>query len=285
MVEPIDLTLLRSFVALVECGNIQLAADRIGRSQSAVSMQLKRLEYDIGVPLFVKEGRNLRPNASGQDLLIYARRMLRLSDELKASLKHPDATGKVRLGFPEDYAAQLMSPILASFAQDFPLAEIELTFGTSPQLLQLLKASKIDVALITKEPDQQFESIRLENFIWAAAPEYRAWLRDPLPVALFDAGDIARRIAIEALQNAGIPFRLVCSTPRLLGLISVAQAGLAIVGLVESCMPTGLIKLTEDDGLPNLPSLNLCIVQSAGEPSLMVKSLTDHLRRQLPTNH
>lgn len=281
MNDPIDLILLRSFVAVIDCGSIQLAADRVGRSQSAVSMQIKRLEQEIGVPLFQKEGRSLRANAAGHDLLIYARRMLRLSDEVKASLRQPDAVGKVRLGFPEDYAAHLMAPILAGFAQEFPLAEIELTFETTPVLLRLLEAGKIDVALITSEPDQRYEVLRQERFVWAAAKRYGAWLRDPLPVALFDAGDIARRIALEALQAHDKPYRLICSTPSLLGLIAVAQAGLAVVGLVESCVPPGLIRLSEADGLPGLPMLNLSIVRGAGEQSNMVANLTDYLIHEL----
>ncbi len=89
MANPLDLTLLRSFVAVIDCGSIQLAAARVGRSQSAVSMQIKRLEEDVGRHLFQREGRNLRPNPAGEDLLIHARRLLRLSDDAMASLRRP----------------------------------------------------------------------------------------------------------------------------------------------------------------------------------------------------
>ena len=132
MTTPLDLTLLRSFVAVIDCGSIQLAAARVGRSQSAVSMQIKRLEDDVGRPLFQREGRSLRPNPAGQDLLLHARRLLRLSDEAMASLRQPEASGVVRVGVPEDYAARLLTPTLARFGQDFPLAELEVTFQSSP---------------------------------------------------------------------------------------------------------------------------------------------------------
>ena len=197
--QPLDLTLLRSFVALIDCGSIQLAAARVGRSQSAISMQIKRLEEDIGRPLFQREGRNLRPNAAAQDLLLYARRLLRLSDEATASLNRTKAAGVVRLGMPEDYAAYLLTPTLARFGQDFPLAEIELTFDSSPALLRLLDTGKLDLALVTREPQQPFAVLRRERFVWTASPEHMAWTRDPLPVALFEAGDLARRFAVEAL--------------------------------------------------------------------------------------
>ena len=281
MASPLDLALLRSFVSVIDCGSIQLAAARVGRSQSAVSMQIKRLEQDVGRPLFQREGRNLRPNPAGEDLLLHARRLLRLSDEALASLRRPEAAGVVRLGMPEDYAAWVLAPSLARFAREFPLAEIELTFDSSPSLLRLLKAGRLHLALVTREPRQPFAVLRRERFVWAAAPDHGAWLRDPLPVALFEAGDIARRLAIEALQGADRPYRVVCSTQSLLGLTAVAQAGLAVVGLVESCLPPGLVRLGEAEGLPPLPILDLSLVPSPGEPPPVAGHLAAFLTREL----
>lgn len=281
MASPLDLALLRSFVSVIDSGSIQLAAARVGRSQSAVSMQIKRLEQDVGRPLFQREGRNLRPNPAGEDLLLHARRLLRLSDEALASLRRPEAAGVVRLGMPEDYAAWVLAPSLARFAREFPLAEIELTFDSSPSLLRLLKAGRLHLALVTREPRQPFAVLRRERFVWAAAPDHGAWLRDPLPVALFEAGDIARRLAIEALQVADRPYRVVCSTQSLLGLTAVAQAGLAVVGLVESCLPPGLVRLGEAEGLPPLPILDLSLVPSPGEPPPVAGHLAEFLAREL----
>ena len=281
MEDPLDLLLLRSFVAVIDCGSIQLAAARVGRSQSAVSMQIRRLEEDVGRPLFQREGRNLRPNPAGEDLLLHARRLLRLSDEALASLRHPEAAGVVRLGMPEDYAAHLLAPTLARFAREFPLAEIELTFDSSPALLRLGEAGKLDLALVTREPRQPFAVLRRERFVWAAAPDHGAWLRDPLPVALFEAGDIARRLAVEALQAADRRYRVVSSSHSLLGLIAVAQAGLAVVGLAESCLPPGLVRVGEAEGLPPLPVLDLSIVPGPGEPVLLAAHLAAFLRREL----
>ena len=279
--QPLDLALLRSFVALIDCGSIQLAAARVGRSQSAISMQIKRLEDEVGRPLFQREGRNLRPNPAAQDLLVYARRVLRLSDEAMASLRRTEAAGVVRLGMPEDYAAYLLTPTLARFGQDYPLAEIELTFDSSPALLRLLDTGKLDLALVTREPQQPFAVLRRERFVWAASPEHTAWLRDPLPVALFEAGDLARRFAIEALQAADRRYRVVSTTHSLLGLITVAQAGLAVVGLIESCLPPGLQLLGEPEGLPAMPVLDLSLLATPGEPPPLVQHLREHLIRDL----
>jgi DNA-binding transcriptional LysR family regulator len=281
MPEPVDLSLLRSFVAVKESKSLQLAAARVGRSQSAVSMQIKRLEADIGRPLFLREGRSLRANPAGEELLIHARRLLRLSDEMMASLRAPEAAGAVRLGLPEDYAAYLLAPVLARFAREFPLAEISLTFDNSPGLLRHLAAGQLDLALVTREPDQPFSVLRQERFVWAAAPEHTAWLRDPMPVALFEAGDIARRFALEALQAMGKPYRVVSSTHSLLGLITVAQAGLAVVGLAESSVPHGLAVIGKNEGLPDLPVFDLCLVPAPGEPARLTGHLAVILRREL----
>jgi DNA-binding transcriptional LysR family regulator len=268
MPEPLDLTLLRSFVAVIDSGSVLGAAARVGRSQSAVSMQIQRLEEDVGRPLFRRDGRTLRPNAAGEELLLHARRLLRLSDEAVASLRHPEDAGVVRLGVPEDYAAYLLLPVLARFTQEFPLAEIELT-------------GRIDLALVTRYPHQPFAVLRHERFVWAASSEHSVWEREPLPVALFEASDIARRYAVEALQDADRPFRVVCSSRSLHGLIAVAQAGLAVVGLVESSVPPGLARLGEADGLPPLPMFDLSLLPARPDRGRVAAQLHVFLSREL----
>lgn len=281
MPEPVDLALLRSFVAVMDSKSLALAAARVGRSQSAVSMQIKRLEEVIGRPLFQRDGRSLRPDPAATDLLIRARRMLRLSDEMLASFHRPDTAGQVRLGLPEDYAALLLPAVLSRFGSDNPLAEISLTFDDSRALLQQIAAGHLDLALVTRYPDQPFAVLRQERFVWAAAPEHAAWTRDPLPVALFEAADIARRLAIEALDEAGRPYRVVSSSRSLLGLVTVARAGLAVVGLAESSVPPELTILSEADGLPPLPIFDLSLVTAPGAATGPVAELAAVLRRDL----
>lgn len=281
MNDPLDLTLLRSFVAVIDCGSLQLAAARVGRSQSAVSMQLKRLESDLGRALFQREGRQLRPNAAGQDLLVQARRLLRLSDEVVASLRRTQPAGVVRLGMAEDYAALVLPAVLPGFERDFPLAEIELTFDPSPVLLRHLAAGRLDLALITREPQQPYAVLRREPLVWAASASHAVWARAPLPVALFEAGDTARRFALEALQGADMPYRVVSSTASLMGLLAVAAAGLGVVTLVQSSLPAGLVALDRSHGLPALPVLDLSLVPGPGEPKPLAQLLADRIAQHL----
>lgn len=281
MQNPLDLTLLRSFVAVIEGGSVLSASARVGRSQSAVSMQIQRLEEEVGRPLFRRDGRTLRPNPAGEELLLHARRLLRMSDEALASLRRPEDGGLIRFGVPEDYAAYLLLPVLSRFAQEHPLAEIELTCEPSSGLLERLGNGQIDLAVVTRYPNQPFAVLRRERVVWAATPEHQIWLRDPLPVALFEAGDIARRYAIEALQRADRPYRIACSSRSLHGLVAVAQAGLAVVGLAEASLPPGFITLTEADGLPQMPMFDLSLVTGPGEPQHMATLLRDFIQREL----
>ncbi|PYF09637.1 DNA-binding transcriptional LysR family regulator [Rhodobacter viridis] len=281
MPEPLDLALLRSFVAVIDGGSVLAAAARVGRSQSAVSMQIQRLEDEVGRPLFRRDGRTLRPNPAGEELLLHARRLLRLSDEALASLRRPQEAGLVRLGVPEDYAAYLLLPVLARFAQHHPLVEIELICEPSAALLRHLETGRIDLALVTRYPHQPFAILRQERFVWAAAPDQAAWLRDPLPVALFEAGDIARRYALEALQAVDRRHRVVCSSKSLHGLIAVAQAGLAVVGMVEASIPPGLVALSEADGMPSLPMFDLSLLASPGAEGHLTGQLHDFLTAEL----
>ncbi|MBL9062781.1 LysR substrate-binding domain-containing protein [Tabrizicola sp.] len=279
--EPLDLTLLRSFVAVVEGGSVLSAAARVGRSQSAVTMQIQRLEDVVGRPLFRRDGRSLKPNAAGEELLLHARRLLRLSNEALATLRRADAAGLVRFGVPEDYAAYLVLPALAKFAQAYPLAEIELICEPSTALLDRLEGGQIDLALVTRYPHQPFAVLRKERFVWAASAEHEPWLRDPLPVALFEAGDIARRYAVEALQATDRDYRLVCSSRSLHGLIAVAQAGLAVIGLAESSVPQTLKHVGLQEGLPSVPMFDLSLISAPMEMAKPALALRDFLSAHL----
>lgn len=281
MTDTLDLVLLRSFVAVIECGSVLRAATRLGRSQSAISMQMQRLEAVVGRPLFHRDGKSLRPNPAGEELLLNARRLLRLSDQLLTGMSHNQDRGLVRLGVPEDYAPYLVLPLISSFAETHPLAEIELTCEPSSALLVRLKAGHLDIALVTRYPQQNYPVLRREQFVWAAHPQHEVWLRRPLPVALFEAGDIARHYAVESLQDAELAFRIVCSSRSLHGLIAVAQAGLAVVGLVESCVPPGLMCIGGAQGMPPLPQFDLSLVTAHGELSPLAAQLRDVLTHQL----
>ncbi|MBN9216391.1 MAG: LysR family transcriptional regulator [Mesorhizobium sp.] len=281
MAAPLDLALLKTFVAVVESGSFSNAAPRVGRSQSAVSMQMQRLEETVGNQLLVRGPRTVTPNAIGEDFLIYARRLLKLSDEAWASVTRPKETGSVRLGVPDDYAAFLLPPVLSRFAEDHPLVTVELICEQSTALVKTLAEGRLDLAIVTRLPDQPLEVIRLERFVWVASPNHVAWQADPLPVALFEPGCAARMNVLNALGDADRPYRCTYSSASLLGLIAVVQAGLAVAGLAQRSVPPSLRVIGANEGLPALPDLEIGMLRNPLSKTPAVDRLHEFLRRDL----
>ncbi|MET2830613.1 LysR substrate-binding domain-containing protein [Mesorhizobium shangrilense] len=281
MAAPLDLNLLKTFVAVVESGSLSNAAPRVGRSQSAVSMQMQRLEEMVGNQLLVRGPRTVTPNAIGEDFLIYARRLLKLSDEAWASVTRPKETGSVRLGVPDDYAAFLLPPVLSRFAADHPLVTVELICEQSTALVKTLAEGRLDLAIITRLPDQPLEVIRLERFVWVASPNHVAWESDPLPVALFEPGCAARMNVLQALGDVDRSYRCTYSSASLLGLIAVVQAGLAVAGLAQRSVPASLRIIGANERLPVLPDLEIGILRNPLSTTPAVDRLNDFLRRDL----
>lgn len=281
MAAPLDLNLLKTFVAVVESGSLSNAAPRVGRSQSAVSMQMQRLEEMVGNQLLVRGPRTVTPNAIGEDFLIYARRLLKLSDEAWASVTRPKETGSVRLGVPDDYAAFLLPPVLSRFAADHPLVTVELICEQSTALVKTLAEGRLDLAIVTRLPDQPLEVIRLERFVWVASPNHVAWENDPLPVALFEPGCAARMNVLQALGDADRSYRCTYSSASLLGLIAVVQAGLAVAGLAQRSVPASLRIIGANERLPVLPDLEIGILRNPLSTTPAVDRLNDFLRRDL----
>jgi DNA-binding transcriptional LysR family regulator len=281
MAAPLDLNLLKTFVAVVESGSLSNAAPRVGRSQSAVSMQMQRLEETVGNQLLVRGPRTVTPNAAGEDFLIYARRLLKLSDEAWASVTRPKETGSVRLGVPDDYAAFLLPPVLSRFAEEHPLVTVDLVCEQSTALVKTLAEGRLDLAIVTRLPDQQLDVIRLERFVWVASPNHVAWQADPLPVALFEPGCAARMNVLKALGDADRSYRCTYSSASLLGLVAVVQAGLAVAGLAQRSVPPSLRIIGANEGLPALSDLEIGILRNPLSTTPAVERLNDFLRRDL----
>ena len=280
MTAPLDLDLLKTYVAVCETGNFSHAAPRIGRSQSAISMQMQRLEQLVGRQLLVRGPRTVEPNAPGSDFLIYARRLLRLSDEALASVGRPEESGRVRLGVPDDYAASLLPPVLSRFGREHPRVTVELACEPSRQLVPAIEQGRLDLAIVTRLPNQPMEVLRRENLVWVAAPDHAAWEEDPLPLALFD-GCAARTNLLDALSRAGRSYRCAYSSSSTLGLIAAVQAGLAVAGLARCSVPPGLRIIGAAQGLPALRDLELGLLGHPAQSAPAILRLAQFLRREL----
>ncbi|MBA8877502.1 LysR substrate-binding domain-containing protein [Phyllobacterium myrsinacearum] len=281
MAAPLDLDLLRTFVIVVETGSLSAAAPRVGRSQSAVSMQMQRLEQAVGKQLLIRNPRSVEPNLAGESFLNYARRLLRLSDEAWANVTRPEETGSVRLGVPDDYAAFLLPPVLSRFAAEHPLVTVELVCEQSTSLVKAIDEDRVNLAILTRGATQPLEVIRRERLIWVASPTHVAWENDPLPIALFEPGCAARMNVLDALGDADRSYRCTYSSASLLGLIAVVQAGLAVAALAACSVPSTLRVIGENEGLPPLHDLEIGIMRSPVSSSPAIDRLDDFLRREL----
>ncbi|WP_166644938.1 LysR substrate-binding domain-containing protein [Dongia mobilis] len=272
---PLELDLLRSFAAIVAAGSFRAAAEAVGRSPSAVSMQIGRLEEIVGGRLFTRDRPPVRLTPEGEMLLDYARRLLVLEEEARAAFAPEAALGRVRFGIPDDYATGVLQPILARLAVEHPRIEVEITCAPSAQLLPLLKGGQLDLAIITHLPGRpRGQLVRREPLVWAAARISSGWDSDPLPVAVFQPDCWARDVVERALDKAKRRYRIAYASPNLAGLLAVVQAGLAVAALPRSSVPENLRLLDARLGFRRLPVLDLCLVRRERASSPAIDSMS-----------
>jgi len=261
-----DLDVLRSFSTGVELGNFAKAADRLGRSTSAVSAQLKKLEEQAGTPIFRKNGRGLALTDAGDTMLAYARRLLELNDEAATAIRGAALEGWVRLGLQEDFSESLLPEVLGRFARAHPKVRIEARVARNVELIDRVTSGRLDLALAWSDGAMTPFSERVAEapMRWiGAAGDRRVWRRgdeEPLPLATLEAPCIMRSASINALDRAGIPWRLAFVSPSLGAIWAATAAGLGLsvrtaIGLPPSVRPLAV----GEDGLPPLPSLGLVL--------------------------
>jgi DNA-binding transcriptional LysR family regulator len=282
----IDTALLRAFVAAAETGGMTSAARLVNLTQAAVSQQVKRLEDTFGRQLFERDRRGLRLTPSGERLLVRARRLLALNDEVWALMTAPDFTGEVRLGVPHDVVGPYMPPVLKSFDQAWPGVRVSLDCRTSVNLLRALERREVDLILTTERAcGPHGETLLPDALVWVGARDGRAWKRDPLPVSIGGEDCAFRPFAIEALNHAGRDWRPVCEISNMLAECAAVEADLAVVPLLASTVPETLTILGAGDGLPPLPmfQINLYLPQ-VGASDIAVE-LARHIRAQFAARY
>ncbi|MFT8246749.1 LysR family transcriptional regulator [Roseomonas sp. BN140053] len=258
----IDPDLLRSFVLVAEGGSVTRAAQHVGRTQSAVSMQMRRLEDMLGQPLLTRGARGLVPTSHGTWLLDRARRLLEMHDEIIAGFRTPELAGHVRLGSPDDYALVWLPEILAPFAQSHPAVEIEVVCLPSTDLLRCFHAGELDLTLFSAGMDGAglgAERLWRGPLRWVSAAALPVHLRRPLPVALCRTGCAWSRAAVQALDGSALPWRVAYSSASQTGAHAIALAGLAVTLGLAGSLPSGLRVVGPEDGLPSLPDFEIAL--------------------------
>ncbi|BAU74154.1 LysR family transcriptional regulator [Metapseudomonas furukawaii] len=274
----LQLDWLKCFVAVVDNGSLSSAALDVHRSQSAVSMQLKKLEAAVGRSLLDRGPRHMQLTVDGQVLLGYARRMLALYAETQAAFDGEELTGLIRLGVAEDYAAKYLTPALKRFTPRHGGVDIELTCEQSVNLIPLVTRGELDLALVSRDQARRGTLLFQEPMVWVGSPQFELWRKDPLPVAVYDAQNLARRIALNALALQGREYKVVYHSSSLAGQIAAVESGLAIAALTQCCTPQHLQILGKEQGLSPMVPAEVVLYRSRA--SIGSKPV-DHLRRFL----
>ncbi|RUM23837.1 LysR family transcriptional regulator [Rhizobium vallis] len=267
-----DLDVLRTFSTGMELGNFAKAAERLGRSTSAVSAQLKKLEEQAGTPIFRKSGRGLVLTDAGETMLGYARRLLELNDEAAAAVHSVELEGWVRLGLQEDFGENLLPEVLGRFARAHPKVRIEARVVRNAELLERVTAGKLDLALAWSDGTltAHCEQIGEVPMCWIGPvdgqPGWQAASGEPMPLASLEAPCLLRNAATRALDEAGISWRLAFVSPSLGGLWAATAAGLGLTIRTPIGLPAKVRPLTpEAVGLPVLPKLGLVLHRAEAE--------------------
>jgi DNA-binding transcriptional LysR family regulator len=259
----LDLDLLRAFVTVVETGSFTRAALLLGRTQPAVSLQIRRLEDQLRSPLLDRAGKGVALTTEGAALLSRARHLLRVNDEIVATLGDGDLEGEVRFGAPEDVATMHLPNILGAFARSHPRIKLSVTCDYTANLLDQMSRGMLDLALIKREPVGPELGVRVwsEPLVWVAVDASIVEL-SPLPLIIAPAPDIYRKRALGALEAAGLPFRASFTSPSLAGQMAALRAGLGVGVLPAAMAPRDLTVLHHP--LPPLSDSEIALVSIRG---------------------
>jgi len=278
MTALIDADQLRTFIAIAETGSFTRAAQVVNKTQSAVSMQMKRLEERIEKAIFVRDGRASRLTDDGLRLLDYARRIVKLNIETLAAFSNDELTGRVRLGVPDDYADRYLPEIMARFSRAYAGVELSVICEPSVELIERIDANELDLAIITNcEGKRVAEVFRRERLLWVSSNRHPTHLEAPLPLALGRPSCGWRRLAIEHLETSGRPFRVLYSSSNAGAVAAAVLAGLAVSVLPESGLRPGMRVLTAAEGFPELPSCSIGLIRNAHESSALADALAGHI--------
>ena len=284
MSRHLDIDLLRTFAAIAETHTLGRAATKIGRTQAAVSMQVKKLEAMLNQPLLNRTGRGVVLTLHGERLLGHARTILRHHDAAVADISGEGLSGTLRFGCPDDYAAAFLPHVLRSFAGRHPQVFVEVFCAPTPRLAERLKKHALDLALVSiADAENTASVIRREPLVWVGNQHDNAATREPLQLALSDPDTLDHRAACEGLDAAKRRYRIAYASGSISGLLAVVRSGQAIAVLTQAAVPADLQILPTGNLLPRLPAVGLTVKFDLQRPPALVAEFAEHLQRVLPT--
>ena len=280
----LDVTTLRSFVAVADAGGVTRAAGFLHLTQSAVSMQLKRLEELLDVELLDRTGRTIALTASGEQLLVYARRMIALNDEVISRLTDQAYEGEIVLGVPHDIVYPAIPQVLKQFNAAFPRVKVHLVSSFTRALKEQFGRGECDLILTTEtQLEQNSETLSQKPLVWIGAPGGAAWRQKPLKLA-FGRQCTFRPRVIEALDSVGIPWDVIVETESDRTIEATVSADLAVHTMIEGTEPPHLERVDHGGALPELPMQLINLYGAASTKGEVHHMLANLLRRAFQSN-
>lgn len=279
MLPPLDSDLMRGFLAVVDTGSVTRAADRLGRTQSAVSMQIRKLEESLGQSIFVREPRGVSLTERGKQLLPYARRVVGLLDEAATALREKPLSGPVRVGIPDEYVQSILPSVLAAFAQRHPETQVTIRCDFSAPQLAALNADKIDLAVIYEGySEDEVEVLAIDPTVWVTSIAHSQHLRKPLPISIYFSSDWCRDYALHSLERIGVTYYPAFECDTCASMRSAVINGIAVAPLTRSSIPPGCRELTAADGFIAIDNARIVLRRNPAGTSPAIEAMVATLR-------
>jgi len=277
----LDIDLLRTFVAAADTGSFTAAGALVARTQSAVSIQIKRLEEVLGARIFERTSRSLALTRTGTLLLSCARRMLELNDESVRALTAPPLEGEMRVGISEYFQPRQIAGMLARFAQAYPLAHLDVRIGLSRPLKQALAAGEVELVIGRVEAGERADAFSREPLHWACGRDTTFTPGQPLPLVVLPTGCVLREQAFALLNKKKRPWRIALTTSGMSGLLAAVEAGLGISILPASMLQPGLRVLGRDEGFPDPGEQQLAFFERRDAPRELTRAFKQVVQERL----
>lgn len=282
---PIDM--LRSFVTVIDEGSFTAAADHLGRTQPAISQQIKKLEGLLDKPLLDRDSPKLQLTSAGETLLNYARQILAINDEALGFFANPQVSGRIRFGIPSEFAITLLPKIISRFARAYPDVTLEVTCDLSRNLLSEDQRHQYDLVLALHDDASASKRRSINNFVrtdllvWVTSAGSRAHLQETLPLVAAPSGCIYRQRALRCLGESKRACRIVYTIPDLTGIQAAIEEGLGITVLARSTVPAGMVILEASENLPDLGAIGISLKLIEQSDNTAVQVLADFIKAGL----
>ena len=275
----LDLDTVRTLITANDLGSYGQAAARLGRTPSAISLQMKRLQEDVGANLFRKDGRGVVLTEAGEIVLRFGRRMLAINDELLDTIRGASLAGSVRLGCSQDFAETVLPDVLSQFTKLYPLVQMEVRIEGNAALVEAIEKGQLDLALAVGQADRPTAEVLGElDLVWIAGQEFLTRSGQPLPLVLLGPQCAFRKEAIQKLDQAKMPWRIAAVSPSLAGLWASAIGGLGITARSSLGLPAKLVWDKEMFDLPELPAFPVTLHAQSNAMSEGVERLRAIIR-------